>query len=162
MALEIRTARMEDAPVLAEFNAAIALETEHRQLDPAVVRDGVRAVLERGGLGQYFVAEHAGETVGQLMITYEWSDWRNGVFWWIQSVYVRADHRRSGVFRALYHHVEQAARATPGVCGIRLYVERENERAMDTYRNLGMQPSGHVVFETDWVLGNGDLNSPPR
>lgn len=154
MAFEIRPARAEDASVLAEFNAGIAWETEHKRLDPKVVGEGVRAVLRRPELGRYFVAESGGEVVGQLMITYEWSDWRNGTFWWIQSVYVRQDHRRGGVFRALYHHVEQLARSTAGVCGIRLYVERENKRAIETYRNLGMQSSGHLVFETDWVLGD--------
>ena len=152
MALEIRTARMEDAPVLAEFNAAIALETEHRQLDPAVVRDGVRAVLERGGLGQYFVAEHAGEIVGQLMITYEWSDWRNGVFWWIQSVYVKPEARGSGVYKALYAELLRRASEDSGVCGVRLYVEKHNQRAQEVYARQGMRRADYDLFEVDFVL----------
>lgn len=131
----------------------MARETEDKELDAALVRQGVLAVLNRPELGRYLIAEQDGNVVGQLMLTYEWSDWRNGAFWWIQSVYVRPDQRRNGVFRALYQHVEQLARVTPGVCGLRLYVEAHNERAIATYRDLGMQPSGHTVFEADWVLG---------
>jgi len=153
MSLQIRPATLGDIPIISQFNRLIARETEQRELDQATVDRGVRAVLERPELGRYFVAEQAGGPVGQLMVTCEWSDWRNGAFWWIQSVYVRPDCRRSGVFRALYAHVEQLARATPGVCGLRLYVEQHNERAIATYRGLGMRPSGHTLFETDWVLG---------
>ena len=94
-----------------------------------------------------------GQVIGQLMITYEWSDWRNGVFWWIQSVYVRPDWRRRGVYRALYDHVQTSARASQQACGVRLYVEQANQRAIATYREMGMQPSGHLVYETDWVFG---------
>lgn len=153
MALTIRPAAAGDADLIADFNTAMARETEDKELDAALVRQGVLAVLSRPELGRYLIAEQDGNVVGQLMLTYEWSDWRNGAFWWIQSVYVRPDQRRNGVFRALYQHVEQLARATPGVCGLRLYVEAHNERAIATYRGLGMQPSGHTVFEADWVLG---------
>lgn len=151
--IRIRQATPDDVAVIAEYNVAMALETEQRELDPAVVHEGARTLLHRPELGTYWVAERAGELVGQLMLTFEWSDWRNGLFWWIQSVYVRPDCRRNGIYRALYGHVEQLARATPGICGIRLYVEQDNERAIMTYRDLGMWPSGHKVFETDWVLG---------
>jgi GNAT superfamily N-acetyltransferase len=153
MVFQIRSALIEDEPTLAAFNAAMASETEDRELNPGLVRQGVQAVFRRPELGRYFVAEEAGEIVGQLMLTYEWSDWRNGTFWWIQSVYVRADWRRHGVFRTLYRHVEQVARGTPGVCGLRLYVDQRNEQAMATYMDLGMSPSGHAVYEVDWVLG---------
>ena len=115
MTLKIRAASQDDAERIAEFNTAIARETESRELQPAVVREGVLAVLNRPELGRYLIAEQDGEVVGQLMLTYEWSDWRNGSFWWIQSVYVRPDQRRNGVFRALYRQVEELARATPGV-----------------------------------------------
>lgn len=155
--IQIRPARMEDVPVIAEFNIAMARETEQRELQPTVIGPGVRTLLQRPELGRYLVAEQAGELVGQLMVTFEWSDWRNGLFWWIQSVYVRPDRRRHGIYRKLYRHLEQEARTTPGVCGIRLYVEEQNERAIMTYRSLGMWPSGHRVFETDWVLGRKDV-----
>jgi len=167
MNVEIRPATHEDITILAEYNVALARETEGKELNLAVVTEGVRAVLDRPELGRYFVAELAGEPVGQLMITCEWSDWRNAAFWWIQSVYVRPDRRQHGVFRSLFRHVEATARALPGVCGIRLYVERHNEAAIATYRKLGMQPSGHTVFEIDWLLGEtqdapgGRASCPP-
>ncbi|MBI4579944.1 MAG: GNAT family N-acetyltransferase [Planctomycetes bacterium] len=151
MDLQIREGTPEDAATIAGFNTAIAMETERLRLDPATAAAGVRTLLGRPELGRYMVAEADGQLVGQLMITYEWSDWRNGLCWWIQSVYVRPDWRRHGVFRALYRHVEQLAQATPGVRGIRLYVEQANERAMAAYRDLGMRPSGHVVYEVDWA-----------
>lgn len=152
MDIHIRGGKPGDVEVIAEFNRAMALETEQRELDAETLIKGVRAVMDRPELGRYLVAERGGKVIGQLMVTYEWSDWRNGLFWWIQSVYVRPDQRRNGIFRALYEHVEQLARATPGVCGLRLYVDEHNERAMATYRQLGMQPSGHTVFETDWAM----------
>jgi GNAT superfamily N-acetyltransferase len=154
----IRDATPGDADVIAEFNQRMALETEHRSLEMTVLRRGVDRALRPGADARYFVAVAGGELVGQTMITHELSDWRDGVFWWIQSVYVRADRRGRGVFRALYAHVESLARATPGVCGIRLYVERENRAAMATYERLGMRPSGHVVYEVDWSAAGG----PPR
>lgn len=129
----------------------MALETEHKRLDPEVVDAGVRAALGDASKGRYFIAERAGERVGQLMFTYEWSDWRNGMFWWIQSVYVVPQARRDGVFRALFRHVEQLAEGDSGVCGIRLYVERENERAQATYRHCGLQDAGYVVMEVDYT-----------
>lgn len=151
--MAIREATPADAGVIAEFNQRMALETEHRSLDSGVLRRGVERALSEGADARYFVAECNGEIVGQTMITYELSDWRDGVFWWIQSVYVREDIRGRGVFRMLYEHVSSLARATPGVCGIRLYVEQENQAALATYRRLGMKPSGHVVYEVDWSSG---------
>lgn len=150
----IRAARPSDAPTIVDFNCRMAWETERKRLDPTKITPGVAAVLERPELGRYFVAEVADggppEVIGQLMITYEWSDWRNGLFWWIQSVYVREDARSRGVFRALYEHVEKLARADAGSCGLRLYVEHANERAQRVYRKLGMQPSDYVFYELDW------------
>jgi GNAT superfamily N-acetyltransferase len=156
MSYSIREGLQQDAQVIAEFNTAMAWETEHKRLDPPTVLAGVRQVFTRPGLGRYFVAvSDQGEVIGQLMLTYEWSDWRNGVFWWIQSVYVRPDWRRTGVFRSLYRHVYKLAREGGEACGIRLYVEQANERAMATYRELGMVPGGYEVYETDWVLQEG-------
>jgi ribosomal protein S18 acetylase RimI-like enzyme len=148
MTLRIRPAVPADADFLAHGNAAMALETEHKHLDPAVVAAGVRAALSDAAKGRYFIAERDGVPVGQLMITYEWSDWRNGTFWWIQSVYVLPEARRGGVFRALYRHLEHLAADDPTICGIRLYVERENSRAQATYTHCGMGDAGYVIMET--------------
>jgi ribosomal protein S18 acetylase RimI-like enzyme len=151
MNIVIRAATAEDADFLAHGNAAMALETEHKQLDPVVVGAGVRAALADSGKGLYFIAESNGRRVGQLMFTYEWSDWRNGTFWWIQSVYVLPEARRNGVFLALFRHVEHLAERDPGVCGIRLYVERENTRAQATYRRCGLHDAGYTVMEVDYT-----------
>jgi ribosomal protein S18 acetylase RimI-like enzyme len=147
MNYEIRKARPDDAATIAAFNDGIALETEHRSLDPAVVNPGVADILGDATKGQYWVAEKDGMVVGQIMVTYEWSDWRNGTMWWIQSVYVHPDHRRHGVFSSLYRHVESLARQEPKVCGLRLYVEEQNIRAQDTYESLGMVKPGYVVMQ---------------
>jgi GNAT superfamily N-acetyltransferase len=143
----VRPATPADAVVVVEFNRLLALETEHKVLDPEVLARGVAAGLADPHKGLYFVAEDGGEVVGQMMLTYEWSDWRNGWLWWIQSVYVRRDARRRGVFRALYDHVRRAAEADPGVIGIRLYMERDNAAARQTYLRVGMTPTPYVVLE---------------
>jgi len=148
--IRIRDARPSDAAVIAEFNVKMAMETENRPLDPGLINPGVAAVLADATKGRYWVAELDGEVIGQLMVTYEWSDWRNGAFWWIQSVYVRSDSRRNGVFSLLHRHVESIARATPDVCGLRLYVERDNQRAQKTYLALGMSAPGYQVMEVDF------------
>lgn len=149
--VDVREARAEDLETIVGFNAAMALETEGRELDRSILTAGVRAILEDPGKGRYWVATVDGAVVGQLMVTYEWSDWRNGMFLWIQSVYVRPDHRRGGVFTALYRHVERASRA-PGSCGLRLYVHDDNDRAHGVYRRLGMEACAYRVFETPDVL----------
>ncbi len=149
-AVLVRDAGPADAAFIAACNAAMALETESRVLDSRIAMRGVTQGLARPDLCRYFVAECDGRLVGQLMITYEWSDWRAGLFWWIQSVYVEKAFRRQGVFRALQEHVSAAARTDAGVCGLRLYVDEHNARAIDTYRNLGFVPSGHLVYEVDW------------
>jgi GNAT superfamily N-acetyltransferase len=150
--ISLRRAAEADAPVVAEFNARLARETESLELERARLEAGVRAVLADPGKGFYLVAERAGEVVGQLMITREWSDWRNGEFWWIQSVYVRADARNSGVFRLLYERIEAEARAAGNICGLRLYVERHNTNAQATYKKVGMAHTAYDLFETDFVL----------
>jgi ribosomal protein S18 acetylase RimI-like enzyme len=144
--MRIRLATAADAGVLIEFNAAMALETEGKALLPDVIGAGVQSLLTNPEAGFYVVAEQDG-LIGSLMITKEWSDWRNGTFWWIQSVYVRPQFRRQGVYRKLYRHVQERAANDPKVCGFRLYVERENSRAQATYRALGMKPTHYLVFE---------------
>jgi ribosomal protein S18 acetylase RimI-like enzyme len=147
MSLSIRRATPDDETVLVAFNAALAWETEHKRLRPDVLSAGVRAVFTDSARGFYTMAEDAGEIVGQMMVTYEWSDWRNGWFWWVQSVYVREDARRKGVFRSLYKEVQQQAISDPTVIGIRLYVERDNIRAQATYRSLGMTETTYGLME---------------
>jgi GNAT superfamily N-acetyltransferase len=149
MSIIVRAASPADIDILAAGNIAMALEAEHKRLDPDIVQRGVRAVFDDPGLGRYFVAEVEANVVGQAMFTYEWSDWRNGVFWWLQSVYVSPVARRIGVFRALYSHIEHLAKADPKVCGLRLYVERDNDRAQKTYRSCGMVEAGYLVMEVD-------------
>lgn len=148
--LTIRPADVGDLDIVVAFNAALAKDTEGQIFEDATLRAGVRTALENPDLCHYFVAEREGQVVGQCMVTFEWTDWRNGLLWWFQSVYVHPDHRRSGVFRALYDHVVSAAKSDPTVRGMRLYVEKENASAMRTYEALGMNPSGHLVYELDW------------
>ena len=144
----LRSAAASDAAVIAEFNAAMARETEGKELDRARLEAGVRGLIDDASRGFYLLAERGGELVGQLMVTYEWSDWRNGTFWWIQSVFVRADHRRTGVYRALHDEVRRRAREA-GACGLRLYVEQENAPAQATYRSLGMDATRYLLFEVE-------------
>lgn len=143
----IRVAVPGDVDTLAAFNIAMARETEGLRLLSAVVSAGVRRVLADPALGFYLVAEDQGQAVAGLLVTTEWSDWRNGCFWWIQSVYVLPQARRHGIFRALYRHVWQLAQARPEICGVRLYVERDNEAAQHTYRGLGMVETEYRVME---------------
>lgn len=157
--MHIRAGRPEDAPTLVEFNARMAQETEGKLLDRAVLDRGVRRLLADATLGRYFVAEDIDDredsedergdvtraVVGQLMITTEWSDWRDGHFWWIQSVYVREDRRGRGIYSALHRHVLDEARRAGNVVGVRLYVEPHNERARRTYEKLGMTRTYDVM-----------------
>jgi len=153
LAICVRPASPTDLDVLVEFNAALARETENRALDVDTLRRGVGALLADEGKGRYFVAEREGAVAGALCITYEWSDWRDAVFWWIQSVYVRPQAREQKVFATLYRFIEQAARDTAGVCGVRLYVDHDNVRAQSVYSALGMRESHYRFFEIDFVLG---------
>jgi ribosomal protein S18 acetylase RimI-like enzyme len=152
----IRAAAPEDLDTIVAFNAAIAFETEHKHIDQARLRGGVAALLADAAKGRYFLAADATGVLGQLMVTDEWSDWRNGRFWWIQSVYVRPDARGRGVFESLYRHVERLSHADPQVCGLRLYVEHANTRAQRTYLRCGMVNAGYQVMEVDYTGG------PPR
>jgi GNAT superfamily N-acetyltransferase len=153
MAIRIRQARDDDLEGIVESNIALARESEDKVLQRATVMAGVRAGLEDPGRSVYFLAEFRGEVVGQTMVTTEWSDWRNGWFWWIQSVYVHPAHRGRGVFRALYRHIRSLARSRGDVCGLRLYVESQNTPAISTYVHLGMKASGHLLYEEDWPGG---------
>ena len=147
----VRAAGPGDIGFLVEANAAMAWETEAKSLDRERLGRGVSAVFEQPRRGFYLIAERGGQPAGCLLITYEWSDWRDGDWWWIQSVYVLPDQRRHGVFRSLYRHVEALARATPGVVGLRLFVEWENERAQRTYQALGMQQEHYHMYRTGFV-----------
>jgi len=149
MELKIREAALSDAQLLADFNLRLAEESEGLRLDEALVGAGVAAVLKDPAKGMYYVAEVDGVVVGQLMITYEWSDWRNGNIWWIQSVFVKPEFRRAGVFRALYNHLQTLARARKDVCSLRLYVHADNTRASQSYERLGMTRTHYEIFELD-------------
>ena len=146
--MKIRTAIPADLKFIAAANEALASETERKTLDPELLHPGVQAVLADPSLGRYYLAEIDGQAVGQLMITYEWSDWRNGLFLWIQSVYVLPAYRGEGVFRALFGHLESLAREDSRICGIRLYVDRGNERAQEVYSRMGMHRSNYGIMET--------------
>jgi len=143
----IRPATEADAETIARFNRQMAEETEGKALDLDTVRNGVQAVFDNPDHGFYLVAERAGEVAASLLITYEWSDWRNGQFWWIQSVYVRPSDRRTGLYRALHRAVRRRARDAEMVCGLRLYVERGNTTARDTYEALGMTEASYRMYE---------------
>mgnify|MGYP001221451066 CR=1 FL=1 len=154
--LKVRLARPEDVATIASFSAAMALETEGRRLNLDRLYDGTIALLESPDRGFFMVAEleqaDDRQLLGQLMITYEWSDWRNGAFWWIQSVYVDPAWRRRNVFRRMHETVMANAKTSPNICGVRLYVEESNGAAQAVYRKVGLTPSSYTVFETDFVL----------
>jgi GNAT superfamily N-acetyltransferase len=148
MPLSIRPATPADVSVMVEYNRCLARETEDKELDPDVLRAGVLAALaDPDRKGPYYLACDGEDVVGQMQVTYEWSDWRNGWFWWVQGVYVRADYRGRGVFRRLYEHVRQQARAAGDVIGLRLYVERDNAAAQATYQRLGMEGLSYDMMQ---------------
>jgi len=151
MNIVVRNAAPGDGPVIADFNSRMAVETEGHALDPALIGPGVAALLDDAKKGRYWVAVQDGQVIGQIMVTYEWSDWRNGMLWWIQSVYIAQEKRQQGVFSTLYRHVESLARSEKDVCGLRLYVENKNKRAQETYVALGMIRPGYQVMEIDFT-----------
>ncbi|MGP0565012.1 GNAT family N-acetyltransferase [Nitrospina sp. 32_T5] len=146
----VREGRAEDALIITKYNRAMANETESKCLHTQTVLRGVQQGLARPELCRYFVAELEEKVIGQAMITYEWSDWRNGTLWWLQSVYVHPDHRRQGVFRKLYQHIESLARNASDVRGIRLYVEERNRNGQSVYARLGLNPAGYHVYEREF------------
>jgi ribosomal protein S18 acetylase RimI-like enzyme len=145
--IQVRKAIPKDWEVIAHFNTAMAMETEKKELPFEIISVGVKTVFHRPEYGFYAVAEMEKNIVGCLMVTSEWSDWRNGVFWWIQSVYVKPEFRKQGVYRSLYEFVKNAAKTNSEVCGFRLYVEKENHRAQKTYRALGMEETAYRLYE---------------
>ncbi len=145
--IRIRLARKDDAPVIAAFTSCIALETENTELDPSTVLQGVENAMVDTKYGFYAVAEIEGQIAGCLMVTYEWSDWRNGVQWWLQSVYVDPQFRGIGVFTKLFEFVLESANCEPNVCGIRLYVDKSNTSAISTYKTLGLNPTDYLLYE---------------
>ncbi len=153
----IRQAVPADAPAITDFNLRLARETEALELDPACVSAGVAALLRDSSKGVYFLAECGLTAAGQVMITYEWSDWRNGNLWWLQSVYVLPEFRQRGIFRTLFAHVRQLAAAQGDVWGLRLYMHAENLRARQTYERLGMIHTPYEVFEMPLKPCTGNL-----
>ena len=148
--MKIRKATLNDAIALVDFNQAMAFETEKKQLNSDILTAGVNQLLNDENKGFYLVAElPSGEIAGSLMVTFEWSDWRNSQFWWIQSVYIRPQNRRQGIYSKLYSNVKALANEEQGVCGFRLYVEKDNITAQKTYQNLGMHESHYDMYETD-------------
>ncbi|ACB53848.1 hypothetical protein cce_4500 [Crocosphaera subtropica ATCC 51142] len=145
--ITIRLAQFSDAKNIAAFNQAMALETEGKALLSQVILAGVHGLLENPSQGFYIVAEVKSKVVGCLMITQEWSDWRNGVFWWLQSVYVEPDYRRRGIYRRMYEFIKELANCEDNVCGFRLYVEQDNKVAQETYSALGMRQLPYLIFE---------------
>lgn len=145
--MKIRLAEKSDAAALVEFNQAMALETEGKTLDAQILQSGVRQVFHDEKKGFYVVAEENERIIGGLMITFEWSDWRDGWFWWIQSVYILPEFRARGIYRLLYDFVKESAREKENVCGFRLYVEKENVRAQKVYEKLGMEASHYLMYE---------------
>jgi GNAT superfamily N-acetyltransferase len=152
MPVAIRAARPTDLEFLVEGNARMAAETEDRELDRELLAEGVAAVFANDSRGRYYIADDGDGPVGQLLVTREWSDWRSGWFWWIQSVYVVPEARGQGVFSQLYAHLLDAARRDPDVCGLRLYVDRANDHATAVYERLGMRDSGYRIYEVDFRL----------
>jgi ribosomal protein S18 acetylase RimI-like enzyme len=151
MNIIVRPATPADATSIANFNSAMAKETENIELDRNRLQKGIEAILSDSTKGLYFVAENDQRIVGQLMITYEWSDWRNADFWWIQSVYVHPDYRKQGVFRSLFEHVKLFAQKRGTVCGLRLYVEKKNNLAQKSYEVIGMKHSHYQMMEEDFI-----------
>ena len=143
----IRKGEIKDIDVIAKYNIAMALETENKVLDDETITNGVSSIIRDKSKGQYWVMEIDSLLVGQLMVTYEWSDWRNGMMWWIQSVYVKPHYRRQGVYSSLYNNLVKMAKLESGCCGIRLYVEKENFKAQETYKSLGMKNAGYEIME---------------
>jgi GNAT superfamily N-acetyltransferase len=152
MNILIRAATPTDVSIIAEFNIAIAKETENIDLNRERIHRGINALLTDPFKGIYYVAEVDGKVVGQLMVTYEWSDWRNGYFWWIQSVYTDKAYRQKGVFKALYKHLEGLAHSSKDVCGLRLYVEEHNKHAQKIYESLGMKFTKYRIMEVDFTI----------
>ncbi|CAH1906226.1 N-acetyltransferase domain-containing protein [Candidatus Nitrotoga sp. HW29] len=145
--IAIRLAEIRDVLAITKFNQAMAFETEQKKLIPQVVLKGVTKILQNSNLGFYVIAERDEEIIGSLMVTEEWSDWRNGRFWWIQSVYIKPNERRKKIYTHLYNFVKESANNNPSICGFRLYVQNENILAKNTYEALGMIETNYRIYE---------------
>jgi len=145
--LLFRDATRDDVPAIIDFQLAMARETEDLDLDREILTKGVNALFTDPSLGRYYIADADGRAAGSLMITYEWSDWRNGMVWWIQSVYVLPEYRRRGIYAGLYAHIKKIVEPDPSVRGIRLYVDNRNASAQQVYARLGMEGEHYRVFE---------------
>lgn len=148
--VHIRYGELRDVKTLCRFGISLAEETEDKELNPEVLRKGIENHIGDRNKGFYLVAEYGDRIAGSLMITLEWSDWRNGFFWWIQSVYILPEFRRQGIFRNLYNEVTSLAEQQHKVCGLRLYVHKDNESAMLTYKAMGMQKTDYLLFEREF------------
>lgn len=148
MDIVIRDATPADQPIIAAFNSRLAEETEGKTLSPDLIGPGLAAILADSTKGRYWLAFVGGEVAGQIMVTYAWSNWRNGMLCWIQSVYVPIEFRRKVLFSAMYQHVESMVKDDQGACGNRLYIEKSNLQAQDTYRNLGLTEPGYLMMES--------------
>lgn len=147
--ITIRRALSGEYRKIAEFQEKMALETENLKLNPGTVQEGVKAVFKDRSRGEYFVAEADGQVAGSLLVTYEWSDWRNGRVLWIQSVYILPEYRNKGIFSKLYNHIKQLVQEDVNLVGIRLYVDRSNKAASDIYAHCGMDGDHYRLFE--WI-----------
>lgn len=145
--ITIRKGKRQDVETIVNFNVALARKSENIQLDPLTVIQGVQALLENPQYGFYVVAERDGTVLGCLMITYEWSDWRNGVIWWMQSVFVRPESRRRGILKKLFTFIREKAKQQGNVCGFRLYVEKNNQNAQTGYERVGMNKAAYDMYE---------------
>ena len=143
----IRKARIEDLETIVQFNYNLAKETESKELDLEVLTKGIKAVITDSSKGQYYVYVVDSKVVGQIMYTYEWSDWRNGMFLWVQSVYVDEQYRRKGIYKKLYSKLKNICDNDENISGIRLYVEKENANAKATYKSLGMYECNYHLYE---------------
>ena len=146
----IRYANKDDITIIVNFNTAMAMETEIKIINSETVYKGVNELLNNNENGFYLIAESDGIPAGQLMITKEWSDWRSGEFWWIQSVYIHPDYRKNNIYQKLYNEAIKLAKESKNVCGIRLYVDKDNNIAQKVYAKLGMKESNYLFFEEDW------------
>jgi len=145
----VRTTTLADAPIISEFNQLMATETENKRLPEEVINNGVKRLMQRPEYGFYLIAEDTQQTVaGTCMVTMEWSDWRDGLFWWVQSVYVKPEYRKQGVYSAMYNRIRELADKEPDVYGFRLYVEKDNLIAQKTYESLGMQATDYIMYES--------------
>lgn len=144
--INIQEASLHDKAVIANFQLKMAMETESLALDEVVLKQGVAAVFNDAAKGKYYIAKDDDKTIGSLMITYEWSDWRNGWIWWIQSVYIDEDYRKKGVFKAMYYHIQKVAKASK-VRGLRLYVDKSNTNAQAVYKAIGMDGDHYTLYE---------------